>query len=71
MDIAIAYDKEFENARTAKDLDRYYVPTRYPNAIAGNVPGEFFDRPEECERAQKWAKSVIDLVERKIKEAIA
>lgn len=70
IDIAIAYDKDFENVKPAKDLDRYYIPTRYPNSIAGNVPAEFFDKPEECESAQKLGRSVIDLVKKKIKEAI-
>ncbi|MGQ9631774.1 MAG: HEPN domain-containing protein [bacterium] len=67
IDIAIAYDRDFESVRQAKDLDRYYVPTRYPNAIAGNVPAEFFDKPEECEDAQKLAGGVIELVGKKIK----
>jgi HEPN domain-containing protein len=71
IDIAIAYDKDFEKVKKAKDLDRYYIPTRYPNAIAGNVPSEFFDKPEECEQAQKLARSVIELVEKKIKETIS
>lgn len=71
IDIAIVYDKDFEKVKKAKDLDRYYIPTRYPNAIAGNVPSEFFDKPEECEQAQKLARSAIELVEKKIKEAIS
>ena len=70
IDIAIAYDKDFENVKPSKDLDRYYIPTRYPNGLAGNVPAEFFDKPEECESAQKLAKGVVELVEKKIKEAI-
>ncbi|MBM4066046.1 MAG: HEPN domain-containing protein [Planctomycetes bacterium] len=70
-DIAIAYDKDFENIKSAKDLDRYYIPTRYPNGLAGNVPAEFFDKPEECESAQKLAKAAIELVEKKIWKAIS
>lgn len=68
IDIAISYDKAFEGIKLAKDLDRYYIPTRYPNGLAGNVPSEFFDNPEECEAAQVLAKSVIELVERKIRQ---
>ncbi len=71
IDIAIVYDKDFNNVKQAKDLDRYYIQTRYHNSLAGNVPAEFFDKAEECEGAQKLAKSIIDLVERKIKEAIS
>jgi len=71
IDIAVAYDKDFEKVKHVKDLDRYYIPTRYPNAIAGNVPSEFFDKPEECARAQKLARSAIELVEKKIKGAVS
>jgi len=67
IDIAIAYDKDFKNLKQAKDLDRYYIQTRYPNSLAGNVPAEFFDKADECEAAQNLAKSVTDLVDIKIK----
>lgn len=70
IDIALVYDKDFENIKSAKDLDRYYVPTHYPNGLAGNVPAEFFDKPEECEGAQKLARAVIGLVKEKITEVI-
>ena len=66
LGIVIAYDKDFENVKSAKNLDRYYIPTRYPNGLAGNVPAEFFDNPEECENAQKLANLVIELVKNKI-----
>ncbi len=49
-------------------LDRYYIPTRYPNGLPGGVPSQYFDDPEEAKEAMQLAKSVIDLVERKIKE---
>ena len=66
IDIAVSYDDDFENVKPAKNLDRYYIPTRYPNGLAGNVPAEFFDSPQESEDAQKLANSVIELVEKKI-----
>jgi HEPN domain-containing protein len=66
LDIAAAYDKDFEEVKSAKDLDRYYIPTRYPNGLAGNVPAEFFDKPEECESAQRLTNRVIELVKNKI-----
>lgn len=67
LDIAIAYDKDFEKIKHAKDLDRYYIPTRYPDGLAGNVPAEFFDNPEECERAQQLARNIVEFVEKNIK----
>ncbi len=42
--------------------------TRYPNRLPGGVPSQYFDDPEEAKEAMQLAKSVIDLVERKIKE---
>lgn len=69
LDIAAAHDKDFKRVRQAKDLDRYYIPTRYPNGLAGNVPAEFFDKPEEAAVAQKLARSVIDLVTQKIERS--
>lgn len=67
IDIAVSYAKNFKQVKQAKDLDRFYIPTRYPNGLAGNVPAEFFDNPEECAAAQKLAKGVIDLVRQMIK----
>lgn len=67
IDIAGHYDQDFIKIRSTKDLDRYYIPTRYPNSLAGNVPAEFFDKPDECESAQRLARQVLDLVEEKMK----
>ena len=69
LGIAAAHDKDFKRVRQAKDLDRYYIPTRYPNGLAGNVPAEFFDKPQEALVAQKLARSVIDLVTQKIERS--
>ncbi|HLG30969.1 MAG TPA: HEPN domain-containing protein [Candidatus Brocadiales bacterium] len=58
---------EFEDADDLRK-NRYYIPTRYPNGLPGGVPSQYFDDPEEAKEAMQLAKSVIDLVERKIKE---
>ncbi len=50
----------------AKKLDKYYIPTRYPNGLPGGVPSRFFDDPKEAEEAMFLVRSVVELVERKI-----
>ncbi|MHA1210222.1 MAG: HEPN domain-containing protein [Candidatus Freyarchaeota archaeon] len=66
--LALQIDKDFKQITPAKKLDIYYIPTRYPNGLPGGIPSRYFDDPEEAEEAMKLAKSVIDLVEKKIKE---
>lgn len=60
-------DGEFETVAAAKKLDKYYIPTRYPNGLPGGVPSRYFDDPKEAEEAMKSAKETIDLAARKIK----
>ena len=51
--------------RVAGKVDRYYVPTRYPDAIPGGVPFEAFDEAEAKEAVEvagriiELAKSII------------
>jgi HEPN domain-containing protein len=69
LKMALEIDPEFEEVRQSKKLDKYYIPTRYPNGLPGGVPSRYFDDPAEAEEAMHLAKSVVELVERKIKEA--
>ena len=41
-------------------LDRYYIPTRYPDASPGGVPFELY-RKGEAEEAVEGARQVVDL----------
>ncbi len=68
LKMAVEVDKEFEGVVSAKKLDRYYIPTRYPNGLPGSVPSRYFDDPVEAEEAMLSAKGVLDLVKRKIDE---
>jgi HEPN domain-containing protein len=45
----------------ASPLDKYYVPTRYPNALPGGIPSKAFDE-NDAENAIHLAKEVIDFV---------
>lgn len=67
--MALEIDSDFNGVMSAKNLDRYYIPTRYPNALPGGVPSEYFDDPEECKEAMELARGVVELVEKKIRDA--
>lgn len=71
FETALEIDPDFKEVAQAKKLDKYHIPTRYPNGLPGGVPSRFFDDPKEAEEAMHLARSVIELVERKIKEAEA
>jgi HEPN domain-containing protein len=49
-------------------LDDYYIPTRYPNGLPGEIPSLYYDDKEEAERALTWNEGIIKLVRKKIEE---
>ncbi|MHA2495903.1 MAG: HEPN domain-containing protein [Candidatus Hodarchaeales archaeon] len=66
IELAIEVDPIFEEIKDAKKLDRYYIPTRYPNGLPGSVPSRFFDDPKEAKEAMLLAKQTIELAEQKL-----
>jgi HEPN domain-containing protein len=42
----------------ARALDKLYIPTRYPNGLAGGAPADFYTR-SEAERAIADAEAVL------------
>ncbi len=46
----------------AKTLDKYYIPTRYPNAWSEGAPHEYYTESEGRE-AIKYAERIIEWVE--------
>jgi HEPN domain-containing protein len=46
----------------ARLLDRYYIPTRYPNGLPGGSPFESFQRSD--------LESALDMAERVVAEAV-
>lgn len=60
---AAGFDPEFEDLRRrAAPLDKYYIPTRYPNGLPGGIPAEAFDEID-ADRALELARYVIQFVE--------
>lgn len=59
---AAADDSRFEGLREkGARLDRYYIPTRYPNGLPGGIPSESFS-PRDAEEALSEAAAVIEMV---------
>lgn len=46
----------------ARELDRHYIPSRYPNAFPSGYPGMYYDKEtalraiEACGRIMEWAR---------------
>lgn len=57
---------EDELLSCARELDRHYIPSRYPNAHPSGTPHEAYDE-EASSRALQAAKRIIDYV----KEALS
>jgi HEPN domain-containing protein len=57
-------DSELETIRKkAATLDKYYIPTRYPNGLPGGIPAEAFEK-RDADRAIEIASEVIGVIER-------
>lgn len=63
---AKSFDEDFEKIEPlSRSLDKYYIPTRYPNALPGGIPSEAFDR-DDAERAISLAERIVDFIRSKI-----
>jgi len=51
----------------AKELDRHYIPSRYPNSHPTGAPMDYFTS-SEAERAVQSASEVISFVEDQVKK---
>src|SRR5690554_4184836 len=51
----------FDVKKEAASLDKYYIPTRYPNGLPGGLPSEAFQQ-EDGESALRKANIIIELV---------
>ncbi len=65
---AESFDEAFKTiASEASSLDKYYIPTRYPNALPGGIPSTAFDE-SDANRAISLAEKVIDFIKSKLGE---
>jgi len=49
----------------ARELDRHYIPSRYPNALPAGTPHEAYDE-ETSQRAIECARRILEYVKRVI-----
>ena len=47
--------------RAARELDRHYIPSRYPDAYPSGVPADYYDS-ETGQEALEWAREVVEYV---------
>jgi HEPN domain-containing protein len=66
VNVAAALDPEFDTIVSAKRLDDYYIPTRYPNGLPGDIPSRYYNDEEEVKRALTLSGSVIKMVKKKV-----
>jgi HEPN domain-containing protein len=66
LKIAESIDPTFKPASDVKRLDDYYIPTRYPNGLPGEVPSRYFDSSDEAVKALALAKEVFEHARQRI-----
>ena len=60
------FDVDFEKLSSDyRQLDRYYITTRYPNSLPGSIPAEYFEE-DEAREALALAEQIVTLVENKL-----
>ena len=57
----IRYDPDLGVIKSTAGLDKYYIPTRYPNGLPGGVPYEAFDEGDAL-KAIGLASKIVDYV---------
>ena len=58
---AMRYDPGLDDIKRAGGLDKYYIPTRYPNGLPGGLPFEAFDEVD-AKIALEMAALVLEYV---------
>lgn len=64
---AIEHDRGLEEFKNVSGLDKYYIPTRYPNGLPGGVPYEAFDEVDAT-RAIELASEVVESIRARLDE---
>ncbi|MDA2934930.1 HEPN domain-containing protein [Acidobacteria bacterium AH-259-D05] len=63
--LADSMDIPEDLSNRAKNLDKHYIPSRYPNSFESGAPTDFYTR-EEAERAIRDASEIIKFCRRQI-----
>jgi len=62
-------DETFKAVATdARVLDMFYIPTRYPNGLGGDLaPADFYEK-EDAEKCLQSAESILSIVKKLLKK---
>lgn len=66
LKLATEIDPGFGDLKGARRLDDYYIPTRYPNGLPGEIPARYYTDPDEAAQALSWSGQIIELVRNKL-----
>lgn len=53
----------------AKELDKFYIPTRYPNSYSEGIPAEYFTE-SDAKRAISCARKVVEFCHKAIQDKL-
>ena len=56
-------NKEFDELSQAKELDQYYIPTRYPNGLPDGIPHRFYNK-KDAKKCVSYARRILRLVQK-------
>lgn len=59
LEYAAEIDSTLVQLKSARRLDDYYIPTRYPNGLPGGVPSQYYDDVDEAKDAVSLCDSVV------------
>ena len=60
---AAEHEPAFSNLKaSASALDRFYIPTRYPNGLPGGIPADSYSE-QDARQALEMAKAVLEFVD--------
>lgn len=62
------YDPGLGKLRRAGGLDKFYIPTRYPNGLPGGVPYEAFDEDDAKKAIIGLASEVIEHIGKTVED---
>lgn len=51
--------------KMVKKMDKFYIPLRYPDAMAGTLPKGAPDR-EDAEQALSWADELVEAIRKRV-----
>ncbi|MEE9151730.1 MAG: HEPN domain-containing protein [Thermoplasmata archaeon] len=57
------FDGAFRSIEHCRELDKYYIPTRYANGLPDVIPHEFYTK-EDAAKCVEYAETVISTLER-------